>query len=605
MSQVLEQKKEINGLPGENESLFRELRELAETKPQECFERTAAILNNAVQNGSELITAKCLLVNSAANYSLGDYKKSLTDANSSLEISRRINDKKSIAAALSSKGRIFIDLGDYEDALDNLLEALKILEELKDFISASHIHNNLGLVHWNCEDYEKALDEFTKSLHIKDEYGDKRGTARTLNNIGNVYKTLGESDKALENYEGSLKIDEELCNKRGMAACLNNIGTIYKDKKDYAKALDYYSRSLELKKEIGDKQGIANSYLNFGIVYSRLGEFDKALKYYFDGLKIAGEEDIKPVKKNLYYSFAELYASKGEFRKGYEYLTLYMDEKEKIFNDDVFKRFSEIQLKYEIEKTEKENELLRQRNEIQRLELETQKNLKELNATKDKFFSIIAHDLKSPFAVMTSFLNILKKTDNYEKDAVMELVNEMDKTVIASMNLLENLLEWSRTQTGRIDYAPSVLNLPAVLNEVFKLLKGNAAAKKIKLINKIDSSHRVFADKNMLNTIIRNLISNAIKFSYTGGKITVSSADNGKEIEICVKDEGTGIEPDLAENIFSVITKTKTLGTAGEKGTGIGLILCKEFTERNGGKISVKSEPGKGSTFCFTMPKGD
>jgi two-component system sensor histidine kinase/response regulator len=181
----------------------------------------------------------------------------------------------------------------------------------------------------------------------------------------------------------------------------------------------------------------------------------------------------------------------------------------------------------------------------------------------------------------------------------------MDKTVIASMNLLENLLEWSRTQTGRISFAPRKLKLKPVLAEVLNLLKGNAVTKNINLKNEIDSSHTVFADRNMLNTIFRNLVSNAIKFSFTGGEITISSIDKGSETEICVCDKGTGIEPEQAEYIFSINTKNKTLGTEGEKGTGIGLVLCKEFAERNGGNIRVISTPGKGSTFCFTLPNPD
>jgi len=322
-------------------------------------------------------------------------------------------------------------------------------------------------------------------------------------------------------------------------------------------------------------------------------------------MEIAEEENVKPLKKKLHYIYAELFEHQGEYKKSLENFKLYIEIKEGLFNEEVLKKFTELQLRYEIEKTEKENELLRQRNEIQKLELETQKNLKELNETKDKFFSIIAHDLKSPFAVMSSFLNILKKTNKYDKDTVMDLVDEMDKTVIASMDLLENLLEWSRTQTGRIEFAPRKLNLKPVLTEVLNLLKGNAVSKNITLKNEIDSSHTVFADRNMLNTIFRNLVSNAIKFSYQDGDITISSIDKSSEMEICIHDNGTGIEPEQSENIFSISTKSKTLGTAGEKGTGIGLMLCKEFVERNGGKIWVDSSPGNGSTFCFTLPKPD
>lgn len=606
MSQVIEQNKEIPGLPESpeiQESLFSELRELAESNPSECVKRTKVILKQASEKGNKLSEAKCLLNICCAFYNLGDYKKSLLNAGKAVEIFNELGEKKNTAAALNSKGRVFIDLGDYDDALEYQLDALKILEELDDKKGISSILNNLGIIYWNCEDYGKAIDNFEKSLEIKRIFNDKRGIARTFNNIGNVYKTQKNFDESLKYYKDALKIDEEIGNIRGISFCLNNIGTVYNDLNEYGKAIDYFNKSREIKIKLGDKPGLGNSYLNLGIAYTKKGDFAESLEYLDRGMEIAQEQNIKPLKKGLYYNYAELFQYQGDYKKSLEYFKLYIDIKEEIFNEEVLKKFTEFRLRYEIDKTEKENELLRQRNEFQKLELETQKNLKDLNATKDKFFSIIAHDLKSPFAVMTSFLNILKRMDNYDKNKIMDLVNDMDKTVKASINLLENLLEWSRTQTGSISFAPRRLNLKPVLTEVLNLLKGNAVSKNITLINNIDALHAVFADRNMLNTIFRNLVSNAVKFSFSGGEITISSADRGSDIEICIKDNGAGIEPELTGKIFSVDTKTKTLGTSGEKGTGIGLILCKEFVERNGGRIWAESELGKGSTFCFTLPK--
>jgi signal transduction histidine kinase len=605
MSVDLKQKIDTLINSGDADALFLELKEITESFPLESIELNKQVLKHAVNNCDKLSEAKCLLNISSAYYYMGDYKQSLSYANKATDYFRELGEKKHVAASLSSKGRVFIDLGDYNDALGYQLEALRILEELNDKKGISTVLNNIGIIYWNCEDYTKAIENFEKSLELKRVFNDKKGIARTFNNIGNVHKTQENFDTSLKYYNDALKINKEIGNVRGISFCLNNIGTIYNDLNEYDKAIDYFNKANELKIKSGDKPGMGNSFLNLGIAYKKKGDYEKALQYLNKGMEIAKEENVKPLKKKLYYIYAELFEIQDEYKKSLENFKLYIEIKDALFNEEVLKKFTELQLRYEIEKTEKENELLRQRNEIQKLELETQKNLKELNETKDKFFSIIAHDLKSPFAVMSSFLNILKKTNKYDKDTVMDLVDEMDKTVIASMDLLENLLEWSRTQTGRIEFAPRKLNLKPVLTEVLNLLKGNAVSKNITLKNEIDSSHTVFADRNMLNTIFRNLVSNAIKFSYQDGDITISSIDKSSEMEICIHDNGTGIEPEQSENIFSISTKSKTLGTAGEKGTGIGLMLCKEFVERNGGKIWVDSSPGNGSTFCFTLPKPD
>jgi signal transduction histidine kinase/predicted negative regulator of RcsB-dependent stress response len=608
MSEIFKRDSKITEQPdGEGDilSFIESLTESAETKPSECIEQSAKLLEYAVEKKDRLLEAKCLQNLAVAFYSLCDYKQSLSNINKALEIFKELNDEKGIATSLNNKGRVFIEIGKYEEALENQLESLKLLERLGDKKGVSKLYNNIGLIYWYCENYNEALEYHTKSLNIKKELNDRRGIAKTFNNLGNVYKYIERPADAISSYKKALKINEELGNKKGISFCLNNLGTVYKDLGKDELALDCYNRSLKLKEELADKQGIANSYLNLGVVFTDKKDFRQAGKYFEKGFKLAEEEDMKHVLKGFYYNYMELYSKKGVYKKALEYFKKYVELKESLFNEEIARKFTEFHLRYDIEKMEKENELLRQKNEIQKLELESQKNLKELNATKDKFFSIIAHDIKSPFAVMLSFLNILKRTENYEKEVVMRLVADMEATIKASLSLLANLLEWSRTQRGRIEFAPVNLKLKPTSDWVLSLLGGNAQTKEITIINKVNPAHRVFADKNMLNTVLRNLISNAIKFSYKGGEIRVSSSEENGEIKISVSDCGIGIEPALIDKIFCIDTKTNTLGTAGEKGTGIGLILCKEFVECMGGKIWAESSPGKGSTFCFILPKGD
>lgn len=230
--------------------------------------------------------------------------------------------------------------------------------------------------------------------------------------------------------------------------------------------------------------------------------------------------------------------------------------------------------------------------------------LKELNTTKDKFFSIIAHDLKNPFITIMGFSDILLSDYNELTDEERKYyIEEMKKSADLSHDLLQNLLQWSRSQTGRIDYHPEKLNLLETIEENFVLLKKSAENKMIELNHNISKDVFVNADEAMLNTVFRNLLTNAIKFSNKNGKISVTVSDNEYSFLINVRDTGIGMNKERVNELFKLDSTNSTAGTSGETGTGLGLILCKEFIEKHGGKIWVESEEGKGSTFSFTLPK--
>ncbi len=234
---------------------------------------------------------------------------------------------------------------------------------------------------------------------------------------------------------------------------------------------------------------------------------------------------------------------------------------------------------------------------------ESEAKLRQANATKDKFFSIIAHDLKSPFNAIIGFSDLLVNNihkKNYEK--IEKYGNIIAQESEQAMSLLSNLLEWSRTQRGKIDFEPEKFNLCELVEDVWDLLKSCAHKKNIKFSQKIAQNFVIYADKNMLHTILRNLISNAIKFSYENGKIELSALSKDKEIQIAVADNGTGMEKENAQKLFRIDSNVSKKGTNNEKGTGLGLILCKEFVEKHSGKINVQSKEGKGSTFTFTLP---
>ncbi|NJN25825.1 MAG: hybrid sensor histidine kinase/response regulator [Cyclobacteriaceae bacterium] len=238
------------------------------------------------------------------------------------------------------------------------------------------------------------------------------------------------------------------------------------------------------------------------------------------------------------------------------------------------------------------------------LELQEQKrNLKELNATKDKFFSIIAHDLKSPLNQLLGLSEILQKElETQQNNEIKNLVNLMNKSAMSGRMLLDNLLEWSRSQTGTINYQPKQIDLGQITDEVMKLNENNTLQKQIMLESKIALGISGYADENMIKTVLRNLISNGIKFTMPGGKIELEAKQEKDQIIYSVADNGIGMKPADLKKLFRIDINPNSIGNSKEKGTGLGLILCKEFIEINKGEIWAESKVGEGSCFKFSMP---
>jgi len=258
--------------------------------------------------------------------------------------------------------------------------------------------------------------------------------------------------------------------------------------------------------------------------------------------------------------------------------------------------------KLQIEETNKE--LTLQKEEIQKVVFE----LEKANKTKDKFFSIIAHDLKSPFNSLLGFSDLLLKNhkiiDEKERETFIKIINESS---LKTFKLLENLLTWARSQTGKIAFSKEIINVSDLITETVTLLEEPARKKEIKLVLDDEKDLLVNADKNMIDTVIRNLVSNAIKFTPKGGVIivnsqTVTDENNQLFAEISVKDSGVGIPLEIQSKLFKITENVTTKGTEQETGTGLGLILCKEFIEKHTGKIWVESEIDKGSKFSFRIP---
>lgn len=260
------------------------------------------------------------------------------------------------------------------------------------------------------------------------------------------------------------------------------------------------------------------------------------------------------------------------------------------------------ELRVQAEQLHMQNErLLEQKVEI----IAQREELGSLNSMKDKFFSIIAHDLKNPFNSIIGFSELLKfKGENIAMEKRQQYIDNIYQSAVQTYKLLENLLQWSRSQIGSITFNPEIIDLGELVNDIINLVKPGADKKSIRLSNEVNKSTLIYADRNMLNTVLRNLLTNAIKYTDNGG-INVHHNSSDREDVIEIQDTGVGMEPDETDRLFALDQPLTKKGTQGESGTGLGLIICKEFIERHGGKIWVKSKKGEGTNFSFSLPKNN
>jgi len=319
-------------------------------------------------------------------------------------------------------------------------------------------------------------------------------------------------------------------------------------------------------------------------------ESDEALKKAYDDLEIRVRERTKELTELNTVLDVEITERKNTEEKLKEFnreLENIVTDRTRALEEANSRLFKELTERILIDEALKESEV----------------KLRELNATKDKFFNIIAHDLKNPFtSLIGSSELLLDNAGNLDTDNVVTLAQIINDSAKNGFAILENLLDWSRSQTGLLKINPEITDLKELINESISTLSQVSANKDIKINSEVNDSIYVVTDKNMIRTILRNLLSNAIKFSYRKGVILVSSVVNDRQVIVKVKDNGVGIPKDNIDKLFRLETKYSAPGTENEQGTSIGLKLCREFIEKLNGRIWVESEEKKGSEFMFSLP---
>jgi two-component system sensor histidine kinase/response regulator len=298
---------------------------------------------------------------------------------------------------------------------------------------------------------------------------------------------------------------------------------------------------------------------------------------------------------------------KGIAAGGFDYLTKPIDDNQLVYRLKMYLRFIKHEYMMNLHLRELNQKLIEEIEERKATEISLQlsrNELKAANSSKDKFFSIIAHDLKNPFNGIIGLSSLLiDDYDSFPVEEKKEFIQNIKTTAENTFRLLQNLLDWSQTQTGKVHFEPTRFKLNTITSEIVDLVKTSAGNKNIMLRSAISPEIQVFADKNMIHTVIRNLLLNAVKFTKNGGKILLTAKNAGNMVEISVADNGIGISAENMSKLFCIECNVASYGTEGEQGTGLGLILCKEFMDKNAGTIRIASEVGVGSTFTISLPE--
>ncbi|MCX6148433.1 MAG: tetratricopeptide repeat-containing sensor histidine kinase [Candidatus Kapabacteria bacterium] len=562
-----------------------------------------------------------------------DYNKAIYTSNKYLELASQINDKKQIATGYRLIGRTYWLQGKLSLSQENNFKALKLYEEINDTPGLAQTLKLIGAVFVLQKELNKSIEYSKKALEKFEQVNDLQGIANVCGNLAGIYKaqqkyneSLDINFKALSIYR---KLDVLLYRKAdssmGIAMCFAAIADIHFEKSNLDSALYYYFKSLDIQRFIKHKNGIAGTLIAIAEIKLSQKKYKEAERLSLEGLKVA-----KEISSNLEisYSLKQLStANKGlkNYQKALEYSEEYNAICDTINKYDGRAISAKLELQNETDKFKLESEIKNTQQRYiyiivavvvatlitillliyyqSRAKGKLNKELKELNGTKDKLFSIISHDLKTPLSGFRNLSKLMRENaNNLSESDKTKYFQNFEDTSNNLLKLLDNLLNWSQIQTGKMRIFPDNIDLKDILDTEISLFNEISEQKSINVTSNV-ANQIIFADKDMIHTVFRNLIANALKYSKQDSIIEIKAIEEKENILIKIKDNGIGITNEDKAKLFHIESKISRLGTSSEKGTGLGLTLCKEFVEKNKGKIWFESELGSGSTFFVSLPK--
>ena len=605
-----------------------------------------------VYNNAELDTAAINKINKlSVDYRYKSPDSSMFYAKIAYLESSKIDYENGVIQALYAQAGVLLLKGDYLDAITLSLEGLKKAENGEnDFLIGSGFHMQ-AILYQQLKNDTLSIQNFKKASTYFKKGGFTSLLLNIYNNLGVVYYNLENYELAKENYLLAMEIARDQTNKLGQAIIYNNLAWInIKTQKFTRETSLYLDSAATINKEMKVAQLNAWIYQGRSEIYLYNGELDKAEKYGLQALEFAISINSKEKRRDIRETLSRIYAAKNDGMKAFNQFKIYKELSEKLNNELTEKKALMLQLNYEFEKKElairteqKEKEtFLNQELSFQKQiiivafasliifslitvyifksrkavmesnhllretknEMQIQRDiLEEANNSKNKLFSIISHDLRGPMGstwIMLEEVKTMLEDKSYdEANLFLDLATNSSKN---SYELLENLLHWARTQLEAANVSPESFDPHEIIDDGLKVLQNSLVSKEIQVGLNIKTQKQVFADKEMMRIVIRNLMSNSIKFTPKQGSLHIGVSEKDQKMCISVKDSGIGISAERLQNLFSFTENQSTRGTEGEVGTGLGLVLCNELVQLNNGSLHVSSEINVGTQIEILLP---
>ncbi len=535
-------------------------------------------------------------------------------------------------------------IGKHADAYNDYLTAAAIFEDEKMYRNLAVSYNNLGLESTRIEMWERAIQYYKKGVELSRKHNLLPELAMIYGNLGTAYDETKNTTKALESFLESNRISEKLGQTFRIAQNLSNIGYLYLDLQEFDSAKVYFRASLDLSYRLGITVGIMYNYLGLGDAALRKKDLATARMAYDSTVYYAQKLQAVEIEHSAYAGLAKLFEETGDFAKAFFYIKKYSEYRDSVNTAQIAAKV------LEFEKEQKSNQQLKLISELeaeaaerrfinvllamiviisilisiffvykrrisQREEQLARENaatleklseeLAESNSWKTRLFSVISHDIKGPFYPIRSFAEILSsETDSLSREEIRDFALNLHQASNSVYYLIENLLDWAKLQQESPKPDPELLPLTQLFQRATRDLQTLFNEKNLKVEVDIPDDLNIIADHRMAHSIIHNLLHNAAKFSYRDGVIEISAANQGERVSFTIRDHGTGMPHEVAENLFSPQVNKSSHGTGKETGTGLGMLLTGEFVRLNNGTITVNSVEGKGTEFTVKMPTG-
>ncbi|MEO9474618.1 MAG: tetratricopeptide repeat-containing sensor histidine kinase [Cyclobacteriaceae bacterium] len=561
-----------------------------------------------------------------------------------------------MARSYSLLANVISELGENQKALEYCLKALDFAKRVKDEELMLNLLNSLGTLHLITGDYPNSAAYYRRYIGEAKANNDLEKVAVGNLNIGNALSEDLQEDSARYFYEKALDIARDLNLKTVEAYALGNLAYLFVESGDIEKAIEYQKAGLKIEETTNDNIAMIDSHNVLATCYAKLGNPQQAIDHYQKAKKIALAINAKFKMLDLLFEGQQVFAYLGDFPTAYAISRKYQHLNDSLLNARRNAQFAELREKYETEQKEAKIEHLEEVKKIADLEIaqrrsenialvvvvvlllvvavfifvfliQAKKRRKEIearnetitkinkalnksqdaliasNKTKDKFFALIAHDLRGPVTSMQGIGRMLAYYNKKGDEArINQLIEQVDQSASSVNHLLDNLLKWALSQTDGLNYQPTAIGLAPLIEEIRIIFEEAVKAKEIDLKIEQEEGVAVEADYNMISTVIRNLLSNAIKFSPPRGSIRLSISENETAAVITVSDSGQGMPQETIDKIFTDQPVSSTRGTLNEKGTGLGLVLCQEFVRKHGGELNItSSDSGTSISFQLTL----